>query len=86
MDKISNRTYKGIEYIQLSSLPTIQAKSLMQSLNERTLIKILKDEVILNDCVLYSAYEKWFVTYAKNAKVPIAQQVKPSFSKPLTVG
>ena len=85
MKKLSICTYKGIEYIQLSTLPAIQADSLRQTLNERTLIKILVDDVILNDCVLYSAYEKWFVVYTEEIKIPIIHQPKASFRKPAPV-
>ena len=85
MKKLSICTYKGIEYIQLSTLPATQADSLRQTLNERTLIKILVDDVILNDCVLYSAYEKWFLAYTEEIKIPIIHQPEPSFSKPAPV-
>ena len=60
MNKLTKRTYKGINYIRLSSLSGAQADSLNQTLNDRTLVKILINEVILSDCVLYDAYEKWF--------------------------
>ena len=85
MKKLSISTYKGIEYIQLSALSATQAESLSQTLSERTLIKILVDDTILSDCVLYSAYEKWFVTYAEEVKIPVIHQAKPSLSKPVPV-
>lgn len=85
MKKISIRIYKGIEYIQLSALPAAQTESLKHTLNERTLIKILMDDVILHDCVLYSAYEKWFASNIEEVKEPIIPQSKPSLSKPLPV-
>jgi hypothetical protein len=85
MKKLSISTYKGIEYIQLSTLSTTQAESLRQTLTERTLIKILVDDVILKDCVLYSAYEKWFAVYKEEIKIPIVHQPEPSFSKPASV-
>jgi len=85
MKKINIRNYKGIEYIQLSSLSATQAGSLRLTLSERTLIKILVDDVILKDCVLYSAYEKWFVNYSEEVKIPAIPQPKPSFNKPVPV-
>ena len=85
MKKVSIRTYKGIEYIQLSALPTAQAESLMLTLSQRTLIKILIGDVILNDCVLYSAYEKWFETSDKEAGAPVIHQAAASFNKPVPV-
>jgi len=85
MKKLSISTYKGIDYIQLSSLSATQAESLRQTLNDRTLIKILVDEAILNDCVLYSAYEKWFAVYTEEIKIPIVHQPEPNFSEPASV-
>ena len=85
MKKISIRIYKGIEYVQLSALPVAQAESLRPTLDERTLIKILMDDVILHDCVLYSAYEKWFASYSKEVKEPVMSQSTPSLSKPVPV-
>jgi hypothetical protein len=83
MEKISKRTFRGIDYVQLSTLSKNQAESLKQSLDERTLIKILKNDVILNDCVLYSAYEKWFAGYSIEVVKPIVQHATAAFEKPV---
>ena len=85
MIKLSVRIYKGIEYVQLGALPAAQAESLRQTLNERTLIKILIDDVILLDCVLYSAYEKWFANNIEEVKEPLLPQSSPSLGKPVPV-
>jgi hypothetical protein len=85
MKKINVRIYKGIEYVQLSELPAIQAESLKNTLNERTLIKILMDDEILHDCVLYSAYEKWFIGFSKKVKEPILPHSSPSLGDPVPV-
>jgi hypothetical protein len=63
MKKLNKNTYRGIEYIRLSSLSVAHAEALRSSLNNRTLIKILRNEVILSDCVLYSAYEAWYNSF-----------------------
>ena len=85
MNKLNIRIYKGIEFVQLKALPAAQAESLKQTLDERTLIKILIDDVILSDCVLYSAYEKWFASYSKEVKEPVVHQSKPSLSNPVPI-
>jgi len=85
MKKISKKTYRGIDYVQLKALSNTQAESLKQSLDERTLIKILKNDVVLNDCVLYSAYEKWFDLYSIEVVIPVAQHVDATFSQPVPV-
>jgi len=63
MKKIRKYTYKGIEYIRLSSLPQPHAEALKKTLNHQTLIKVLHDDVVIADCVLYHAYEAWFADY-----------------------
>ena len=86
MIKLINKTYKGIEYIELSSLPVAEAESLKTTLTERTLIKILKDDEVLNDCVLYSTYEKWFAVNDKEVikeKIQVIQPSKTAFAEPI---
>ena len=67
MEKLKKNTFKGINYIELKSLPQEQAEALRQNLTQRTLIKIVRDDVILKDCVLYTAYEEWFETTKINS-------------------
>jgi len=52
--------YKGIEYIRISSLPSDQKKSIYQSLNQKLIINILKQDAILNDCLQYRHYIIWY--------------------------
>jgi hypothetical protein len=85
MKKISVKTYKGIDYIRLSSLPPAQSESLKQTLNERTLIKILMNDVVLSDCVLYSAYEEWFATQRAEPEIVLAHKTSPNYNKPVTL-
>ena len=60
MKKLAKRSFKGIEYIRLGSLPQHHADALVKSLNPRTLIKIQMYDEIIEDCVLYEAYEHWY--------------------------
>ena len=85
MKKLTNINFKGIDYIQLSALSAIQAKLLKETLTKRTLIKILKNDVILNDCVIYSAYEKWFDSFIEEVETPVTEQAQPDFTEPVTV-
>ncbi|MBL7873146.1 MAG: hypothetical protein JNM78_16125 [Cyclobacteriaceae bacterium] len=52
--------YKGIEFIRISTLPANQKEIILVSLSPDKVIKILKDDVLLSDCVLYSDYLAWF--------------------------
>ena len=85
MKKLTNINYKGIDYIQLSALSSVQAESLKQTLTKRTLIKILKNDIILDDCVLYNAYEKWFDSINEEVKQSIIKQPETEFTKPVPV-
>ena len=71
MKKLAKRTYKGIEYIRLGSLPKQQADALVKTLDPRTLIKIQMYDEVIEDCVLYEVYESW---YGKLEKESVAQQ------------
>jgi hypothetical protein len=57
--------YKGIEFVRISSLPESQRILLKQSFDKSKIIKILKDDSLLSDCVVYSDYAEWF---SKNLK------------------
>ncbi len=74
MKKLKKVTYRGIEYIRLSSLPAQQAEALRAVLTPRTLIKINRDGIILTDCVLYSAYEAWWAEQEKQKAGSVATE------------
>ena len=63
MKKINKKSYKGIDYIRLSALPPKEAEIFQKKLTSRTLIKIMIFDEIIDDCVLYSAYETWIKNY-----------------------
>lgn len=52
--------YKGIEFIRISNLPKEQSDSINASFPKEKIIKILRDEIILRDCIQYSDYQEWF--------------------------
>jgi hypothetical protein len=52
--------YKGIEFVRISNLPTEQSERIKASVPKEKIIKILKDEVILKDCLQYHHYQEWF--------------------------
>jgi hypothetical protein len=58
--KVNSTIYKGIEYIQLSSLPAEQKEKLLQTINHDLFIKILVDEKLVGNCLLFKDYEIWF--------------------------
>jgi hypothetical protein len=58
--KAAVEIYKGIEYIQISTLPQDQRNEIMKSLSDRLIIKILRNDSLLRDCIQYRNYEFWY--------------------------
>jgi hypothetical protein len=52
--------YKGISFIRISSLPVDQRAKIRKDYNRESIIKILKDNTLLNDCIVYDEYVKWY--------------------------
>ena len=67
MKKLAKRTYKGIAYVRLDSMSKTDADALVKSLNPRTLVKIQMYDEVVEDCVLYEAYEVWFDNMQKES-------------------
>ena len=75
---VQSKTYKGIEYIQLSSLPKEQYDSFIKSTSGELIIKIKVNEEILPDCVQYKDYANWF----KRVYAPAASVKEKAVSQP----
>lgn len=58
---IEREIYKGIEFVRLSNLPKEQSERINAALPKEKIIKILRDEVILKDCIQYRDYQEWYV-------------------------
>ncbi len=51
--------FKGIEFVRISSLPGDQKEKIWHSLRHDKIIKIVKNQSLLNDCILYQDYISW---------------------------
>ena len=58
--KVNSTIYKGIEFIEISTLPNDQKASLLQTINPDLLIKILVDGKLMPRCLQYKVYEDWY--------------------------
>ena len=58
--KVNSTIYKGIEYVQVNALPQDQKEKLLQTINHDLFIKILVDEKLIGNCLLFKDYEIWF--------------------------
>jgi hypothetical protein len=52
--------YKGIIYVRISALPGEQKHKIRESYNRESIVKILKDNALINDCILYDDYLMWY--------------------------
>jgi hypothetical protein len=58
--KTPAKNFKGIVYIQLCELPLVQQELLLQTVHKDLFIKILIGEKIVNNCLQYTDYERWY--------------------------
>lgn len=68
--KVLAENYKGIEFIRISRLPEEQRKQIVEALPSDNIIKILRDNELLVDCVQFRHYEAWFDKYFKEEAGP----------------
>jgi len=78
--------YKGIEYIRIPNLPADQKELFLRSLSHDKVIKILKDDILIPDCILYSDYDAWFqaqypTSIVKSGSKPLAKALDLSLQK-----
>lgn len=58
--KAASEIYKGIEFVRIFSLPDEQKVLFWQTFSRHKIIKILKDDTLLSDCVQYTDYLEWY--------------------------
>ena len=58
--KVETESYKGIEFVRISSLPDEQRELFWDSFNPQKIIKILRGNELLNDCLQYEDYQDWY--------------------------
>ncbi len=74
--KVNSTIYKGIEFVEISTLPSDQKTILMETINPDLLIKILVDGKLMPRCLQYKDYEDWYdnayrpATKNENNKIP----------------
>jgi hypothetical protein len=70
--KIASEVYKGIEFVRISSLDANEKMNIWQTIERGKIIKILRDNELLNDCIQYHDYVSWA---KKNQNHPAGQLV-----------
>jgi len=59
--------YKGISFVRISALPSEQRSKIRQSFSRELIVKILRDNSLINDCIVYSDYLHWYRSEKKGA-------------------
>jgi hypothetical protein len=63
--KAALEIYKGIEFVRISNLPDDQKKLIGDSMHSQKIVKILRNNELLNDCILYGDYADWYIKATK---------------------
>lgn len=78
--KVLAEVFKGIEFVRISNLPEDQKQSISFSILKHQIIKILKDKVVMHDCIQYQDYVVWYDQYvSQSVLIPL----KPTHSRRL---
>lgn len=75
--RATSEVYKGIEFVRISSLPEDQKSAIWSSFDREKIIKILKTDALMNDCILYRDYLDWLGqarTKVIDVKKPVEEQ------------
>jgi hypothetical protein len=81
--RAQSENFRGIEYIQISRLPADQKNYIWESINQKLIISILKDDFLLNDCLQYQHYITWYENIFKAIRQEKALDIKvphPTFT------
>lgn len=82
--KVLSTIYKGIEYVQVSALPSDQREKLLQTINQGLLIKILVDGKLVSNCLQFKDYEDWFEGVFRNQDKSLKSIKKQKGNGPAT--
>ena len=77
--KAAVETYKGIEFVRISTLPEDQKTMIWSSAYKDKVIKILRDKELLNDCLPYDHYLEWYKEIYKLTPAARAKEPKMAF-------
>lgn len=72
--------FKGIEFVRISAMPKDQQARVWESFERNKIFKIVTDQSLLNDCILYNDYTAW-EALQDGADSPNAVPLKPSFGR-----
>ena len=72
--------FKGIEFIRISSLSKDQQQQVWDSFDRNKIIKIVRDQSLMNDCILYNDFVAWNTRPTPTAHAS-SQAIQPNLGK-----
>ena len=69
-----SENFKGIEFVRISSLPKDQQQKIWNTFQQDKIIKIIKEQALLNDCILFGDYQTWLMDQ-QASKVKTAKEM-----------
>lgn len=51
--------FRGIQFVRISSMSKDQQEQVFNSFDHEKIIKIVKDQSLLNDCILFTDFAAW---------------------------
>ena len=61
--------FRGIQFVRISSMSKDQQEQVWNSFDREKIIKIVKEQSLLNDCILFSDFTEWQADTPKPAIV-----------------
>jgi hypothetical protein len=52
--------FKGISFVRISALPAEQRTKIRESFDRELIVKIIRDNALINDCIVYTDYLNWY--------------------------
>ncbi len=59
--------FRGIQFVRISSMSKDQQEQVWDSFDREKIIKIVKEQSLLNDCILYTDFAAWQAASQKPA-------------------
>lgn len=76
--KVAPQSYRGIDFVCESDLPAEQQEALKKSLLSPERIKILINGVVVENCIYYKDYEKWYSEVFRAEAQPVVTAKEPA--------
>lgn len=79
--KVGPQSYRGIDFVREPELPADQQEVLRKTPDDPERIKILIDGSVVENCIYYKDYERWYNEVFRNSEllVPLSatEPIKP---------